>query len=170
MKANINVTYRDQDGNEILNPVEGDRSYSPETKRLYQYTNGNWEMIEGDVGLNMTMYDINKQVISQLPSLDKEDIAAAKQTITEYFKDQRNSFYMLLCNDINYYTLFQVINDSSLPNAGSEAIECALEIGDIKVVDVNDDGAIEIWVKPEDTDAMLMYLFPYDRGVVQCTL
>ena len=48
MNAKINITYRDKDGNIIDNPVEGQSAYSPETKKLYVYNEGEWKMVTGE--------------------------------------------------------------------------------------------------------------------------
>jgi hypothetical protein len=35
MNAKIKINYMDENGNVIENPVEGQKAYSPETKKLY---------------------------------------------------------------------------------------------------------------------------------------
>ena len=47
-----------------------------------------WKQAEIDAGLNMNMYDINKQIISQLPDMDND-------TINEK-KNNRNTNFDLL--------------------------------------------------------------------------
>ena len=69
-----------------------------------------------------------------------------------------------------HYTLFQTSNLTTEPAAADEVIECAKEIGVLKSIDTNEANAIEIWVHPVEQDPMVMYLFPYDSGVVQCAL
>ena len=77
---------------------------------------------------------------------------------------------MLLCREENYYTLFKLTRDNSgLANIASEVFECVEDIGAIKSVEPVD-GAIEIWAHPVDGDPVAMYLFPYDAGVIECTL
>ena len=170
MNAQIKITYRDKDNNIIENPEEGQTSFSPETKKLYQFTNGEWKMIDSDIGLNMNLYDMNKQVVGQMPSMKNEDINKAMILISQYLTAQQNEYYMLLCREINYYTVIcldEIVSDVKAP---AEIIACASEIGELKSVDANENDAIEIWVKPEDGEAIVMYLFPYDRGVITCSL
>ena len=50
-----------------------------------------------DLNLNMSLYDINKQVISQLPDLDQNGIVEAKTLISEY---AIGNYFMLLCREI----------------------------------------------------------------------
>ena len=170
MNAKIKITYCDENGNEIVNPVEGQKAFSPQTKKLYTYTNGDWKMLDGDINLGMTMYDLNKQIISQMGVLMDEPRENAHMLITETVATAGQTYFMLLCRELNYYTLFKLNKlDSGLANVASEVFDCVEDIGAIKSVEPVD-GAIEIWAHPVDGDPVAMYLFPYDAGVVECTL
>ena len=171
MNAKIKITYCDENGNEILNPTEGQKAFSPQTKKLYCFTNGEWKLLEGDINLGMTIYDLNKQVISQMGILEGEAREEAHLHITDMATRSNNTYFMLLCRDINYYTLFKLNKDNNdLCNIANEVFECAEDIGAIKSVESVDGDAIEIWVHPVDSDPIVMYLFPYDAGVIECTL
>lgn len=171
MNANINITYRDKDGNIITNPQEGDKAYSPETKKVYMYANNKWNMLDSDVNLGMTIYDFNKQIIAQMGILEGVPREEAHLRITDMAAVSQNTYFMLLCRDINYYTLFKLDKDNSgLCNIASEVFECVEEIGAIKSVEGVEGGAIEIWVHPVYDEPLAMYLFPYDAGVIECTL
>ena len=171
MNAKIKITYRDKDGNIIENPEEGQLAHSPETQKLYKYTNGKWEMVTGDAGLNLNMYDLNKQIIAQLPALDEHGVQQARTDILNFFQDIEQEYYMLLSRDIHYYTLFHILDEPKEPISCilDEAWACAEYIGDIKSVS-REEGAIEIWVQPRDewSEPLVMYLFGYDQGVVEC--
>lgn len=173
MNAQIRITYRDTDGNIIENPTKGQRAFSPETKKLYVYTDEGWQQLDGDINLGMSMYDLNKQVISQLPYLDKDGLEKAVQTLDNYAQVTEHTYYMLLCRDINYYTLFYVYSGlvvpSDLNHFSADVLECATNIGAIKSVEQSE-GAIEIWVQPTNEEPMAMYLFGYDTGVIECIL
>lgn len=127
------------------------------------------ENIKANGHLQMKLYDINKQIIAQQTKYSIEQLDEARATISEYIKNHNNNFYMLLCRDINYYTLFQIISELKEPDAATEILECADFIGDIKSVS-KEDSAIEIWVHPreEEQEPIAMYLFPYDGGVIKC--
>lgn len=171
MNTKIKITYCDENGNEILNPVEGQKAFSPQTKKLYCFTNGEWKVLEGNVNLGMTIYDLNKQVISQMGILEGAAREEAHLHITDMATRSNNTYFMLLCRDINYYTLFKLNKDNNdLCNIANEVFECAEDIGAIKSVESVDGDAIEIWVHPVDSDPIVMYLFPYDAGVIECTL
>ena len=115
------------------------------------------------------MYDINKQIISQLPVMSDEAIADALVELRRFIDETNNKFYMLLCRDIHYYTLF--MRDLKLADETIEDVllECAHTLGDIKAID-RVDGAIEIWVENEffENGPYAMYFFPYDGGVEVC--
>ena len=176
MNAHINITYRDKDGNVIVNPYEGQLAHSPETSQLYIYKDGGWELVQASgTNLQMTMYDMNKQIIGQLPALKNEAIDEAMEVIKNFMLETANTFYMLLGRDINYYTIFhcieQVVGYDEVPAAAAEVIACVQDWGAIKSVDFNEHkDAIEIWFTKEDGETYVMYLFGYDGGVITCTL
>ncbi len=113
-------------------------------------------------GINIGLYDINKQIINQLPILnnlnDKEDLF---NILHEKFN---NTFYMLYGKEISYFTLFKIVNKE---NFYKEVIECLNNVGDIKAIDLTESkDAIEIWIQDED-ESTCLYLFPYDNGIVE---
>ena len=170
MKSKIKINYYDQNGDIIINPIEGQKAFSKETQKLYIYTNGEWKPVEGDINLGMSIYDMNKQIISQMGVLDEEGYNIARQRFNVFVKLSDQTYYMLLCRDINYYTIFKIdVLADDLNRFSEEVIDCVHDIGAIKSVE-EVDGAIEIWAHPVDGDPVAMYLFPYDAGVVECTL
>ena len=129
------------------------------------------EEIKANGNLQMNMYDINKQFMSQFATLSDEDLENGREVIRNYFQTQQNEFYMLLCKDINYYTLFHIVDYITEPAAADEVIECIKCIGAVKAIDLTEgESAIEIWVQEEGRDPMVMYLFSYDTGVIECAL
>ena len=127
-------------------------------------------MIDGDVNLGMTIYDLNKQIISQMGVLDEEGYTKAKDDIRGLAIRTNARYFMLLCKDISYYTLFHIdIMSEELVDLDDEVIDCIHDIGAIKSVEPVD-GALEIWAHPVEGEPVAMYLFPYDAGVVECTL
>lgn len=129
-------------------------------ENLYKvYDNGEWkDIVEGD-GISMSLYDLNKSIISQLPKL--EDLTTAIDLINEFDKFVDSEYYMLLCRDISYYTIFNhfINSDNEFSNLGEAVLTCAQEIGELVSVELTTDkGAIEIWVKTNE-DSLCMYLF-----------
>jgi hypothetical protein len=118
----------------------------------------------------MTLYDLNKQLIAQMEVLDQDGYANAKSTIRKLFLETEQTYYMLLCSELNYYTVFQInrLFDWAA-EFDDEVINCVEDIGAPKSIELVP-GAVEIWVHQVCGDPVVMYLFPYDAGVIECTL
>lgn len=116
-------------------------------------------------GLTLSIYELNKMLVPRLPDLTEEDIKIAKEEIKKYVS--KPGYWMLLSNEKKYYTLFHVLNKTSLNKVEDEVIECLKDLGAIKSVAENDDNVIEIWIA-DNEDAFVCYLFNYDKGVIEC--
>ena len=115
--------------------------------------------------VELNAYDINKQIIGQLPTLTREELIEKKKIIRKFKATCNNVYYMLLCRELNYYTVF-VSHVTALETMEDVVLECAQVHGEIKAIE-EVDGAIEIWVS-NDEDTYAMYFFPYDQGVEKC--
>ena len=115
--------------------------------------------------LNLSLYELNKSAVRQLPDYTDEDFAAAAGRIEEYVKNDK--FFMLLGREFNYYTLF--MREPSMEETISEAvIDCLKNIGPVKSIEqTQDESAIEIWVMVDD-EPIVMYFFCYNEGVIIC--
>ena len=130
------------------------------------------EKEEVNMQMNMSMYDINKQVISQMPCLTIEEFEGKREIFNEYHFSQFANYYMLLCNELRYYTLFHTkmaCEGEELDSLSSEIMSCLISFtDDIKSIEITDDKtAIEIWIT-KDEETYVMYLFNYDLGVIEC--
>jgi hypothetical protein len=73
-------------------------------------------------------------IIAQLPSLISDDqLMPGKKLIKDFTHKHITSmgYYMLLCNDIHYYTVFEVSNEYE-ENVEDIIIECLQNIGVIQ--------------------------------------
>jgi len=69
----------------------------------------------------MTEYDLNKMVIVQLPDL--KNMYKVKKTLRK-FTHSNGSIYMLLCNELKYYTVL-IMEDNILNDPIEDVIiEC----------------------------------------------
>lgn len=127
---------------------------------------------KAEASLQMNMYDINKQLIAQMPCLTIEEFEGKREIINEYHFEQSANYYMLLCNELKYYTIFH----TKLPSYGegldsltSELMSCLINFtDDIKSIEITEDRtAIEIWFS-KDEEIYVMYFFNYDLGVIEC--
>lgn len=165
----------------IVNSQEQFSSLTPEPgmlvnyqDKLYLYNQG-WQVISGTVEeddqaqtavLSVNLYDLNKNIISQLE--DIKDFSEAIALLNSYNQNFQNDFYMLFGYDLKYFTVFtSYVEDLDNKTFGENVISCLLNITPhIKSVDYNQDkDAIEIWVEHKD-ELFVLYLFPYDNGVV----
>jgi hypothetical protein len=77
---------------------------------------------------------------------------------------------MLLCHERRDYTLFRYTDNKNKEKdiqTIEEMIECLLNRGQIKGIDITKDGiAIEIWISING-ESFAYYFFPYDEGVIE---
>ena len=119
------------------------------------------------------IYELNKDLVNKYEkTLTKEEIENKKQNVILKFLEERekNFYFMLLCHEQRDYTLFNFIDykgeDTDIICA-DELIECLLNRGKIKGIDITkDNNAIEIWISI-DKEAFAYYFFPYDSGVIE---
>ena len=153
----------------ILNKLklmeEGETAFVNKEQKIYKYTNGEWvEQSVPEGKMNISVYDMNKQLIAQQSPI--EDIALL--TPVRKFKNKGGKYFMLICRDIGYYTLF-VVDPDGENRIEQEVLMCAKDVGVIKAVEeIEGTESMEIWVQPEGEDPVVMYFFNYDKGVIQC--
>ena len=130
-----------------------------------------WQEIKADAPLaSMSAYEMNKQIIRQLPNLSNKDLNEKTKLIRKFISETENKYYMLLCRELNYYTILVDEPEKAFPTDyfGDVLLEC-LCYWDIKAIDLAEHGGIEIWISVKDTDEIYtMYFFPYDNGVILC--
>ena len=114
--------------------------------------------------LNLSLLDLNKQIIGQQADLD---VNIAKERIQSFkFKNNDTRHFMLLSNEIHYFTVFNI--DKAAKEIMEDAIiECVQNFGVIKAVEVNEND-IDIWVKNSEDEVIFFKLFDYDWGIVEC--
>lgn len=137
----------------------------------YSKENDLWVKVSGDCKINL--YEINKTLVSSYPVHTKEQILGDAKIINDFIKHMKDEqHFMLLCRDINYYTIFERYTGESiqeikeLTHLGEEVIACISNVGSILSVNPTKDTSVEIWVRTPEEENIVMYLFPYDVGVV----
>lgn len=125
------------------------------------------------ISTGMTIFDMNKGIISKEPLLDwedKENIAKLAERLCDWFSEDGDSFYLLYGRDIHYVTLFNSYTTRKKDNFLYELKGILSEVGDIISLDFdNIEGthSVEIWVRTTDSPAELLYLMPFDKGVIE---
>lgn len=152
--------------------VEGTTVYLEDIKEGVRYINGEWvadETMEtkanGDI--TMSLYEMNRQLINQLPDYNEEAWGGAEEILKEYLEKHSNSYYMMYGRELNYFTVFHKEDGAEFANLFGAVKACLDSVGGVRSFDFDGEAAIEIWVKPEVASTVTcLYLFPYDDGVV----
>lgn len=134
-------------------------------KWVYDSEAQEWKEYEA-AGVQMSLYDMNKQLIAQLPPM--EGIDKQKEILANFYTGFADKHFMLLCRELNYFTLFEWEPEAENADKFENLVlECVHDIGIIHDMQyVNDSTAVEIWVMTPAEEMVCMYLFPYDAGVV----
>lgn len=153
----------------VQNHEPGEMALCKDTNEIYIWDEDTgWTQISIDnKGFEMNLYDLNKNVISQLDPLTHGEIIMKMGLIKEYYEKANNTYHMLLCKDFNYYTIFNYDSMLSFPDFPSAVCTIITELGEVYSIELLEDGAMEIWIKPTGEESpYAFYLFPYDGGVV----
>jgi hypothetical protein len=131
------------------------------------------------VSTGITIYDMNKNLVSKEPLLDLTDdevIFPLKERLWTWFnEDTSDRMYMLYGRDIHYVTVFEVVSrreDVGIVdrNELDIIIDALKNVGRLISIDFNTgDGemCLEIWIRTNDSAAELLYLFPYDKALIE---
>lgn len=158
-------TYKDLKKSKLLRDSlsEDDLVVIEDEQAAYRYKNGMFEKVDPDVdtNLNVSLYDMNKQIIAQSPSIQEHD---AEKILQEYSgKHYANNYFMMLNHEKRYFTLF-ARNAAAVRSLATEILDCARSLGEIKTIETYDD-RLEIWILIDD-EVFDFLLFEYDQGVI----
>jgi hypothetical protein len=144
-------------------PIDGEIMQNSTDDKFYVWKDENWHEVKMEnSGFEMGLYDMNKQIITQLPTIT--DLAEKEEVINKLHQNWGNYYYMLYGKEISYFTLFEM---GAANQFGLTVVDCLKSIGPIKAIDLTElEDAVEIWVISNDEPTCL-YLFPYDNGVVK---
>ena len=122
----------------------------------------------------MTLYEMNQAGYASLPKMAKSAIEARRQAIIEWleqtimpgYDNEQSIYFMLLNNDLHYYTLF-VWGENDANVLANEIISIVKDLGTLKSIELNDNGAWEFWITKPDASTNAYYLFDYTQGVIE---
>lgn len=119
---------------------------------------------------DISIYELNKQVVAGLPTLTEEQTASAVEEINKYAEDRRAKYFMLLGKEMSHYTLFNRTKNELYFSIGQEVVDVLQSLGEIKAIGLTEgNDAIEAWIVPfEQAASTLFMLFDYDEGVIVC--
>lgn len=154
--------------------TEGDCVFVEDIKETVHFRNGEWVAEElgeiktdGKGEVTMSLYEMNRQLINQLPDYNDEAWNGAEAILKEYLEKHPNSYYMMYGRELNYFTVFQKRDEAEFASLFDAMKTCLASVGGVRSFDFDGEAAIEIWVKPDIASTVTcLYLFPYDDGVV----
>ena len=153
----------------LQNHEPGEMALCADTNEAYCWNEDTgWSLINVETkGLELNLYDLNKNIIEQLNPLTMNEVSMKMSLINQYYQNANNTYHMLLCRDFNYYTIFNYDSMLTLPDFADAICTIITELGDVYSIELLEDGAMEIWIKPTGEESpYAFYLFPYDAGVV----
>ena len=127
---------------------------------------------EASISTGITIFEMNKRMIAEEPLFDwnnAELVEKLNKQVAEWIVKTGNTHYMLYGVELNYLTLFKAkaeVDGEAWVKEIFEQIGCIGAVISLEV-DANSGDKVEIWIRTNDSAAELLYLFPYDRGVVE---
>lgn len=152
-------------------PQIGDSAYCTDEEQFYEFDGTEWQKTPvpaKEISTGMTLYDMNKQILQQLPNLTEDKIQKGIELIDNLVKEIGSDYYMLLSNEMKYYTVF-VRSEKHKETCGYEVIDCLRQFNIKSIERVEEDPVIEIWVE-QDEKMYVMYFFDYRGGVIECLM
>lgn len=118
-----------------------------------------------DVALG-NLYELNKQIMAQLPPQDKNIMNHNWTVIGDWFGKGKDRWFMLMCKERSDFTLFHITNNQ-FTKAIQELQEVLNERGQILAIQYqHGEDTFEIWVKSKEEVFMFM-LFSANWMIVE---
>lgn len=129
----------------------------------------------------MTLYELNQAGYAAMPKMAKSKVENAQSKICDWIESTLKNhggediYYMLLNNDLHYYTIFNWryldsrdgVSSSDSEDVVREIFSIVKDLGTLKSIELNDDGAWEFWITSPDATTNVYCLFDYTRGVIE---
>lgn len=121
-------------------------------------------------GVSMSLYELNQNIIAQLPPITKAKRNKILNEINDLYGDEK--YCMLLCNELHYYTVFHYHCeiDNEFLTLG-DAVLTIIDEMDAKIISADKiEDHYEIWLRTqngEEKNNNVFLLFPYNYGVIQ---
>lgn len=124
------------------------------------------------ISTGLTIYDMNKAIVSKEPILDLSKGTVMNKLIDglmDWFGKRLATYYLAYGRDVHYVTMFKNSANNSFNEASAQlVVDTIAAVGDIISMDYEDD-RIEVWIRTKDSKAELIYIMPYDDGLVRLT-
>lgn len=158
--------------NKIFMEPEEYEAYLAAQKQLNETTPDEKLLNESESNSGVVLYTMNRSIIAQnFPHADENKIKQFRSIITKWLEENDANYYMLLNNELHYYTIFKFDPTGTYEHFNDELIDVFKYVGPIRDIHVDNNGAIAIWADwncdKDDTLPHCFYLFNYDKGVVE---
>lgn len=124
------------------------------------------------ISTGLTIYDMNKAIVSKEPTLDLSKGTVMNKLIDglmDWFGKRLATYYLAYGRDVHYVTMFKNSASNSFNEASAQlVIDTIAAVGDIISMDYEED-RIEVWIRTKNSKAELIYIMPYDKGLVRLT-
>lgn len=124
------------------------------------------------ISTGLTIYDMNKAIVSKEPTLDLSKGTVMNKLIDglmDWFGKRLATYYLAYGRDVHYVTMFKNSASNSFNEASAQlVVDTIAAVGDIISIDYEED-RIEVWIRTKDSKAELIYIMPYDDGLVRLT-
>lgn len=138
----------------------------------YIYSGGKWKITKLRKDFpqqGITLYDLNKAMLMNCPIAEENEMAELRHELINFFNDIVDTYAILVCNDLRYYTLLKK-DDGCEEGVQKVIIEC-IELGlGAKVITWSKDedtDIFEIWVR-KDNEMYCVIFADYSEGVIKC--
>lgn len=118
----------------------------------------------------INLYDMNKEVLKSMPPINSIVLRQKINEIKNFMLEQKNRYFMLLNRETYNFTL---LDFGSLEKEESDVKriikgfkECLEIRGEVIAIAKEDMSSYEIWIRNEEDQILVYYLFPYDIGVI----
>lgn len=124
------------------------------------------------ISTGLTIYDMNKAIVSKEPTLDLSKGTVMNKLIDglmDWFGKRLATYYLAYGRDVHYVTMFKNSASNSFNEASAQlVVDTIAAVGEIISMDYEED-RIEVWIRTKDSKAELIYIMPYDDGLVRLT-
>lgn len=112
----------------------------------------------------MTLYEFNQAGYLSMRKMTKKELQDKSKDIQKFIDNNKGKYFMLVCNELKYYTLFHTDPKKIFPIT-TELLSIVIELGDLKAIEIND-SMVEFWIQ-KDGECHMYAFFNYDRGVIE---
>jgi len=121
------------------------------------------------ISLGISIYDFNKGIASKQPILTAEELKTTETVLKDWVTKTANENYLLYGREIHSISIFRVKHKDVV--LYPTIYQTLSTIGDIISIDCIEEteknpANVEIWIRTDKEKATLLYLIPYDNGII----